>query len=104
MSQRRFANSGQAVDPTHIAHVLLLVFIGHPGYGVVQERFAGAIHTAEFPVIARFDTFKSSEQELLLYVKLLRTTYHQRIETLITYHSFWLGGESRRPLRGRNPQ
>ena len=47
-------------------------FIGHPVHDVIEERSTGAVHTAEFAVIASLDRLKALElYSLLLYSFLL---------------------------------
>src|SRR5258706_10042934 len=68
MSQCCFADSRQPKYPVCIDQILLPGSIGHPGFDMMQERFTGAFHTAECPVIASLDTFKLFKQYLLLYM------------------------------------
>ena len=83
MSQRRLADSRQAIDPVYISFVLRW-FCGCPSYDSIQEKFACAFHTAELPVIAGIDVFKSFEQELLIYMRPPRMS-HRRIERISTH-------------------
>ena len=84
MSQRRLANSGQAVDPVCIAFIFLRRFSGCPGNYFIQEKPACAFHTAELSVIAGVDVLEPFEQKLLIYMRPLRMNY-RRIETISTY-------------------
>jgi len=84
MSQRRFANSRQAVDPVYIPLVLLPRFIGCPAHDLFQDKFAGALHTLETLVIAGLDRFESGKQKVLLCTNLLRTNYRQ-VDTMRTH-------------------
>ena len=61
MGQRRFSDSGGAVNPVCIPleNVLLTRIIGYLIRDLVEERLAGAIHTAEVVVIARLDRLKT---------------------------------------------
>src|SRR5258706_2721841 len=73
MGLRRLSDPGWAVKPGRITPLcaLLTGFIGYPVHGAIEERLTGAVHTAEFAVIAGFDRFKMPVQELLLYSLLL---------------------------------
>ena len=50
-------------------------FIGYPVHDLIEERLAGAVHTAEFMVTAGFDRIKTPEQKLLLYWLMLCSLY-----------------------------
>ena len=39
---------------------------------MIEEGFAGAVHTAEIPVIVGPDIFETTEQKVLLYTAQLR--------------------------------
>src|SRR5258706_824225 len=95
--------------------ILLARFIGYPVHDVIEERLAGAVHTAEFAVIAGVDRLKTPELYslllyslvlcllllCLLYAKLLRINY-QYIAYVRAYWSHWLGGGPQHSLHGRN--
>jgi len=75
MSQRRLANSRQAVYPVCAASILLRRSVGCPGNDLIQEKCAGAFHTPELLIIADLDVFESPKQKLLLYTRPLSMNY-----------------------------
>src|SRR5258706_864810 len=74
MGQRRFSDCGGAVEPVRIPplYILFTRFIGYPVHDVIEERLAGAVHTAEVAVIAGVDRLQTPEfYSVLLYSVLL---------------------------------
>ena len=86
MSQRRFAHSGQAVDPVYIAVVLPPGSISCPVYKLLEVKFAGAFHTLQILAIAGLDGDLGAEiVDELTYIinslskRLVNTLYQIRV-------------------------
>src|SRR5258706_12483875 len=90
-----------AIKPGRITPLcaLLTGFIGYPVHGAIEERLPGAVHTAEFALIAGFDRFKMPEQELLLYSLSLHSRWlHSPLLSSFFLASLPLCSLSLRPL------
>ena len=66
MSQRRFPNPGQAVDPVYIALLVLTGSFGRPAHDLIEEEFAGAVDTAGMLAVVCLDRSEAPKQKLLL--------------------------------------